>query len=118
MSAESLIRTKGKLVNIERQSTASDASGSVVITWASHLAGVKVFIQPSGGDEGVLYGREGTTTRHTGFAKADLDIQATDRLTGASLGTRIMDVEHVSKAGEFSSGRLAHLVLDLQERVA
>ena len=115
MTAESLIRTKGIRCNVQRAATSQDASGSVLLTWAGHLTSIPIFIQPATGDETVRYGRENDRITHTGYTLTTYDINPTDRLTGGNLGSRVMDIQSVIKAGEFDSGPLAHQVLVLEE---
>ena len=116
MSVHSLVSTHGQLVNVQRRTTAQDAGGDPVGTWAAHLSGVRMFIQPGGGAESVRYGRENTRGFVVCYVEPGPDITAGDRLTGAYLSGRILDIQSVRKPGEFASdGSLSHLVLECQE---
>lgn len=115
MSAEALIRTKGKLVDVERPTFAKDAGGSVVPVYAVHLTSERIFIQPASGAEAVRYGRESNRKFIQAFAFVGRDIQAKDRLTGGHLGSRKLDIQSVRTPGEFGQGKLAHQVLECEE---
>ena len=115
MSADTLIRTKGIRVNVERATEVNDAAGSVTWTWSSYYSGIKVFIQPASGSESIRYGRENNRKFHLCFTNVRYDIRPQDRLTGGQLGTRVLDIQSVRKAGEFTSGPLAHLAIEAEE---
>ena len=115
MSVNSLILTKGKLVNVERRTTTQDTGGDPVGTWAGVYAGVRVFIQPASGGEAVRYGRENTRRFVQAFARVGPDIRPDDRLTGGYLGSRILDIQAVRNPGEFQTGALAHIAMECEE---
>ena len=115
MSAPSLIASKGIICNIERRTEASDAAGSQTGTWAVNIANARVFVQPASGSESLRYGRESNRGFVICFTEVGQDIIAADRLTGVDLGTRILDIQSVRTPGQFTSGRLAHMVLECEE---
>lgn len=112
MSAESLIRAKGTIWTVERRIEATDAAGSVTWTWSTHIAGARIFVQPQSGSEAVRYGRENSRKFHLAYAPVSLDVRPADQLRR---GSRTLDVQSVRKAGEFTSGPMAHLVIEAQE---
>lgn len=115
MSASALIRTKGIRCNLQRRTQAKDAAGSVTWTWGNHISGIKVFVQPASGAESIRYGRESNRNFVIGYCLARLDVRPADQLTGGQLGTRVLDIQSVRLAGEFTSGPLSHQVLEMEE---
>ena len=115
MSASALIRTKGLLCNLQRRTDAVDAAGSPTWTWGTLRAGVRVFLQPASGAESIRYGRESNRNFLIGYCSATLDARPADQLTGGQLGSRVLDIQSVRLAGEFTAGPLAHKVLECEE---
>lgn len=111
MSAETLINAKGVSVRIERPTYTTDSGGGQVQAWG--LVGyTKMFIQPQGGDETDRYGGESNRRYFQAFASVNCGLRDGDRVVW---GSRTFDVQIHNKAGEFTSGILAHMVIELEE---
>lgn len=111
MSALSLINSKGVQVRIERATVTADTGGGQVQTYGL-VSYTRMFIQPSGGDESIRYGGESNRRYLTGYAPVNCGLRDGDRIVW---GSRRFDVQIHNAAGEFTSGALSHLVVELEE---
>lgn len=111
MSALALINHHGVDVRIERASITTDTGGGQPKTWGL-VRYEKWFIQPSGGSEDIRYGGESTRRFLNAYAPASSAVRDGDRITWNG---RTFDIQVHNRAGEFTRGPLAHIVVELEE---
>lgn len=93
MSAESTIADIGVSATVERQSLSATNTGFMKPSWASHLTGVMVHIQPDDGNEAVRYGGKNDLESFRIYTKYGQDIIATDRIVVGSTTYEIVNVQ-------------------------
>ena len=98
---------------IQRATTAADAGGTPVKTWAGHLQGLQCVVQIRSGAESIRYGRETTRRFGTAYAHGQLDITAGDRLIYAG---NTYDIQSVRVPDERPEGdTLTYTILEVEE---
>lgn len=74
-------------VTVQRKTNAKDDGGSNVETWADHLTGVKMAIQPGGDPDAERYGAERTRRGYTLYFAPGQDIGDDDRVVWSDTTT-------------------------------
>lgn len=102
-------------VDIQRNTTAVDAAGSVTDSWGRHLNNIPAVVQIRSGAEAVRYGRENNRAFGTVYVQAGLDITGADRLRFGS-PVRTFDIQSVRTPDErLSTDSLAYMILEIEE---
>jgi len=96
-----------KTVNVSRQTRTSDGAGGYTDEWANAYTAVPCRIQPIGGPERMLYGRDMPVPTHKVFMDGKYTITEKDKLI---FGTRVFEIDLVRKIDEEY-----HLQIDVRE---